>query len=178
MRSLSVTTISFTSSLRAWPRTSKIRPLWSGVIHKPAAPAEEVAVSHGGGAHRRGVDDRQQLFDMAGKHLIEQSLVPVHQTGHRHVLLERIVPPVLEMLVGTQYLMGMLRRLIRQHSVQLEQLSLLLGERSALVQKRIGENARTALPHIRHDPLAVIRALDAVLHTILRCRDARSVLNG
>ena len=134
-----------------------------------AAPSEGVTETERRLTDGRRVHDRCQLFDVFGKDLVVQGLVAALEGSHTDVFLERIVALRLEMLPGTADLTSPVGHLMGEHPIEVEQLSLLLGECGPFVEQGIGQEAGTPLPNVRHDPFAVRASLDAVFHESLRC---------
>ncbi len=81
--------------------------------------AQNVAELLAGEAHRRGVDDRQQLAEVLDQHAVEEHLVQIVEAPEPDVLLEiaRLGADVLELEL---HLLPDLEHLVRQQAVEAE----------------------------------------------------------
>ena len=152
MRSLSVTTIRRTSSKGALASTSSMRPRWPGVIQRPRRAAEDVAVLLAGQAHRRRVDDGQELLEVVDEHAVEEVLVAVLQGGQADVALERIAPCARCCRRRARACCSMRAHGVRQQALEPERGALLARERGALGVHRVAEERRPRQGTSSHAP--------------------------
>ena len=111
-------------------------PAIAGADEQAAGAPPDVAEPLAGESHGRGVDDRQHLVDVVDDHTVEQRLVAVLQGHQVDVLLEvrRLAAEVLQDLGG---LLRLGEHARRQEAGQVQRIAFLLGECSALVERRV-----------------------------------------
>ena len=148
MRSPSVTTMIATSRRGQLASTSRDAAAIGGAHEDAARALEDVAVLLAGETDRRRVDDRHHLVGIVDQQAEEQRLVAVVQRSQVDVLLEvaRLAPEVLEHARELLLLRGDVRR---QQPAQVQRVALGLGERRALVERRILQQ-RDASRHRGH----------------------------
>ena len=100
--------------------------------------AEQPAEMLAAGADRRRVGDRQELLDVACQQRVEHRFVGVLQLAEERIALE-IGGEAAQRLQPPRHLLVERGDPRRQQAVQLKLVALLLGERGALVEKRIAE---------------------------------------
>jgi hypothetical protein len=89
------------------------------------------------------VDDRRHLVGVVGDHAVEQRLVAVLQRLQQDVLGERRLQPM-EVLEHPGDLLLLRRHVRRQQAAQAQRVALLLGERGALVERRLAQQRDAA----------------------------------
>ena len=108
---------------------------------RPAGASEDVAELLAGAPDRGRVDDRQELVEVLGQEPVEQGGVAVLERGEADVLLEVVVldPQVLEF---ERHLLVDGEDAGRQQAVELERVTLVIGEGEVLGQQAAAEQRR------------------------------------
>ena len=118
-------------------RENLIDPVAIGIADEQSArPSPDFREALASFAHRRRVDNRQQLFGVVLDHRVEQRLVVVLKIAHVAVLAESRLARI-EHALAAQPLILKRADMRRQQSVQPEDVALLFGECGALVQPRV-----------------------------------------
>ena len=105
---------------------------------QPARFAENMAEQFAAAADRRRIEDRHQLFDVAGQKRVEQGFVGILQPAQKHIFLD-VAAEAAKRLEPAHHLVIELGDVRRQQPVQVEFVPLGLGECRTFVQYRIVE---------------------------------------